>query len=329
MTRSELIQYMSMIVDMEKHCYIQKKVINKLLLIEDGLGRKNYFDKPREPIKQKIEIYFDLNFGEACMIALKAFVPVGFLILAILYYFIEDREWLNSITWKLFIYVGLFLFFACFIKMTIDDIAVDVRKNNDAKKMYAEALLQYNNCVENDNRRVEKELAQKPFLKREIQILTDKNNQSKQLLEELYSLNIRYSKYRNFVAASSILEYLESGRCDTLEGRDGAYNIFEEEIRLDRIILKLDDAINQLSRISNTQVLLYNEVSDSNRILDGLIDATNSMVNDISSLNANVSDMSYSIEQNTNNSAIAAYNTKRTADEIRYRNIKDNIYWGM
>ena len=328
MTKSELIQYMSMIVDMEKHIYIQDRLIDKLIVIKNELGYKKVFSEPTKPKNQKIYIfYFLIDFFHALILGVIACVSI-----AILAWLIGKIFSLNNDLWNFLgnvissngFLIFLILFF--YIREVIKYVS-EVKKENDSnKKDYDEKLLQYKNDVANENRRIEDELVKKHFLEIEIQVLIDKRNQSKQVLAELYDLNILYSKYRNFVATSSILEYLESGICDTLEGRDGAYKFFEEEIRLDRIILKLDDAINQLSRIANTQALLHNQVLYSNQRLEGLIDSTNSMANQISSLTENVSDISYSLEQNVSNSAIAAYNAERTAAEMRYRNIKDNIY---
>lgn len=81
-------------------------------------------------------------------------------------------------------------------------------------------------------------------------------------LDLLYSKDIIYSKYRNIIAIASIYEYLDSGRCEQLEGADGAYNIYEMEVRLDRIITKLDVVINNLEQIKNNQYYLYSAINE-------------------------------------------------------------------
>ena len=45
-------------------------------------------------------------------------------------------------------------------------------------------------------------------------------------LAELYDENIIFPKYRELVAVSAINEYLLSGRCETLEGENSAYNLY-------------------------------------------------------------------------------------------------------
>lgn len=59
---------------------------------------------------------------------------------------------------------------------------------------------------------------------------------TKQLLRKLYSADVVYPKYRNMVAMCTIYEYLASGRCETLDGAQGAYNLYEAEIRQNIVI---------------------------------------------------------------------------------------------
>lgn len=66
-----------------------------------------------------------------------------------------------------------------------------------------------------------------------------------------------YYKYDNPVALSKIAEYLESGRCDTLEGPHGAYNLYESEVRMNAIIEKLDDVAKNLEKVRQGQFALY------------------------------------------------------------------------
>ena len=56
--------------------------------------------------------------------------------------------------------------------------------------------------------------------------------QTKQLLEKLYAADVIFPKYRNMVAICTIYEYFVSGRCTTLVGADGAYNLYESELAL-------------------------------------------------------------------------------------------------
>ena len=89
-------------------------------------------------------------------------------------------------------------------------------------------------------------------------------------LTSLYAQNVIYPKYRNFVAIATIFEYVDSGRCHQLDGADGAYNIFEMETRLDKIITKIDVVISKLEQIIDNQYYLYSAVKGLNRRVDNV-----------------------------------------------------------
>ena len=93
-------------------------------------------------------------------------------------------------------------------------------------------------------------------------------------LEQLYSSDIIFSKYRNLVSVSQFYEYFMSGRCTTLEGHEGAYNLYENEARQDIIITKLDRVISLLEEIRDTQYQLLEAISESNALLRDIANNT-------------------------------------------------------
>ena len=153
-----------------------------------------------------------------------------------------------------------------------------IEKNSVLEKQYNAELLEYTKqFAEYENRKNqfiadEKNIAQKELakavetvaeierkinsfdtnkdmslIKQEIKIMIDEEvNKAESLLKQfldtrqkLYSCNIIFTKYQNIVALTSFYKYLDSGRCDKLEGSYGAYNLYEREIRDDLIITKL------------------------------------------------------------------------------------------
>lgn len=84
---------------------------------------------------------------------------------------------------------------------------------------------------------------------------------SKEALEKLYALNFIYPKYRTLPALTSICEYFISGRCTTLEGPNGAYNLYENELRMNTVISQLNAIIENLEAIKQNQYMLYQQVS--------------------------------------------------------------------
>lgn len=96
-------------------------------------------------------------------------------------------------------------------------------------------------------------------------------------LEQLYAENVVFPKYRNFVAITAINEYLMSGRCDKLEGPDGAYNLYEMELRQNIIISQLSSIIDNLEQIRSNQYSLYEELNKANYTVNEILTATRRM----------------------------------------------------
>ena len=90
-------------------------------------------------------------------------------------------------------------------------------------------------------------------------------------LTKLYSQNIIYAKYRNLVAIATIYEYFDSGRCTELEGPNGAYNMYEGELRSNIIICSLSQIISDLGQIKNGQYALYEQIHRSNENVTHLL----------------------------------------------------------
>ena len=130
-----------------------------------------------------------------------------------------------------------------------------------ARKAYEDGMREYNTLL--------------PVYESETQSqLTQLNNLLEKLTsarEELYSIDVVYSKYRDLIAISTIYEYFASGRCSELEGPDGAYNLYESELRANIIIGSLGQIISDLQQIKNSQFALYQEIKNSNRVIASLL----------------------------------------------------------
>ena len=146
-------------------------------------------------------------------------------------------------------------------------------------KEYDRELARYNNAVDDAKKLYEERYAV-------YSLNADKHNKKKLEMEEkhnnalasleyslakLYEENVVFPKYRNMVAITTINEYLESGRCYELEGPDGAYNLYEMELRQNIVIGQLSNIISNLEQIRNNQFSLYEELQKSNRKIDDII----------------------------------------------------------
>lgn len=88
-----------------------------------------------------------------------------------------------------------------------------------------------------------------------------------QTREQIYAQNVLFPKYRTFPCVSTMLEYLQASRVTALEGHDGAYNLYESEMRMNMVITQLDNITAQLDQIRQNQFYLYQAVSNVNKTL--------------------------------------------------------------
>ncbi|MEE1060933.1 MAG: hypothetical protein UH080_03790 [Ruminococcus sp.] len=165
--------------------------------------------------------------------------------------------------------------------------------------------------IQNNNNTFEKRFLLRENMQKEHSFIYGKISETTEVLQKLYSLDIIYPKYRNLCALSSFYEYFESGRCDTLVGHEGAYNIFENEVRLDRIVVQLDKVIEKLDQIKRNQFMLYEAISESQKISNDILNeikATNRELKNVQSQNENIID----------NSRVTAYNSKIIAQNSEF-----------
>lgn len=146
--------------------------------------------------------------------------------------------------------------------------------------IYKNELAKYNATIEqikaeNEEKQDQYRLALEDYQRRNSEyiqaredsyaLVTDSRRALEAALNSLYDMGIIYPKYRNLVAISAIYEYLSSGRCNRLDGPDGAYNLYEMELRQNIVIGQLSTIIANLNQIKNNQFTLYNELVSANQ----------------------------------------------------------------
>ena len=139
----------------------------------------------------------------------------------------------------------------------------------------------------------------KEFLTLQYNEILETMKKTEEVRKEYYKDSFIFPKYLNMLAINQILEYLQSGRCDSLTGPDGAYNLFENELRLNKIIGRIDIVIDQLEEIKNIQYMIYEELTKVNKNLNDIL-----------------GELDYNSKKLDNiavSSSIAAYNSQVTA----------------
>lgn len=130
---------------------------------------------------------------------------------------------------------------------------------------------------------------------------------------ELYSYNIIFDKYRNIVALSTFYEYFMAGRCETLEGVNGAYNIYENEVRLDTIVTKLEEISTKLDEIKENQYMIYNKLVSIESSLESLNSSLKQAISSLNSIKTNTTNMNKFLDNISKNTAVIAHNSAVSA----------------
>lgn len=184
-------------------------------------------------------------------------------------------------------------FFACCVSSGYKGVEYTIASEK-------ERIADYNKKISGANERYQKELKLYKKTKAKVeksyksQLAIAKNNynvaqnaieqmneplkKTKQALTQLYSADWIHPKYRNMVAMCTIYEYFDTGRCTTLTGPDGAYNLYEAELRQNLIINKLDSIISQLEAIKSNQYVLYCELVETNKMVKRIASGVDDIV---------------------------------------------------
>lgn len=281
--------YIKKVYELEASLYNQQAFVNLLRGKIDALERvpdKPLVQSPANSVVDSETVLGSLALGEF----------IGIIIGEILAFIFSDENqaWNKMIIglgWGAVIGLLISGLFLWFFTSSAQEADVRVWKQN-------EQIMSLNER----NKKIRERVIQQ--FEKEIKCLNRSYNETLNVLEQYYSLGIIYKKYQNFIAVSSFYEYLDSGRCMTLEGHEGAYNIFETELRQNVIIGKLDEVIRCLNRIAENQGMLYSAIQKSNHMLNG-------MSNELKRISSNLT----TIEES---SAVTAYNSRISAENTEF-----------
>ncbi len=315
MTAQETQKYLEACMECELSIYTLDNTINQLYRQYRTLGNKKTIYAPTQKKTDIAETFFSIapTAGVICAIiqAIAAFICeldgsfFGFL----------AAVWVAVV-------LAAFAFLGCGVIIgTIGTIIVVIRQKKHYKQEYEASLVKYDKNIKNDKARVALENHKKKALGAEIQSLQSYLNRSKKHLSKIYSYNIVAPDYRNIYAISSFYGYFANGRTKCLHfneatGDQGAYNIYENERRLDKIITNTEEIINRLDEVIHNQYYLANGLQKATQRINSLCGSVNSHMKKISNtLN--------SIERCQ---SIIAYNTEMTTRELEFNNWMNVLY---
>lgn len=167
--------------------------------------------------------------------------------------------------------------------------------------------IQYENAVATNKQQIDRNQKNLVTVNQDYTILQNRYRETCSTLSKYYNLNIVYPKYRNLPAIAMFVQYLDSGRCSQLQGHTGCYNLYEDELRHNIIIAKLDVIIARLDDISASQYEIGNAIRRSNQQIMRLS-------NQMDITNQHLAVQSYNTQQ-------SAWNTQILGEYIMFRDL--------
>lgn len=350
MQTAELKEYLGIVVDMEENIYLQQKLKSNIEKRIEQLKIPRIFQDPVAPEKptdhgcdKAAIIKTNFIFDVIGCIVLFFVSAIGVLLIGgaigfLFYGDFEGADKVQNLLAPLIVIIPIIWVIYC-----VSDTKALIKRNDARHSEYLREMevfqretQDYQATIEaNTLKRKQDEKTRQAkaiLLLREREEIEKTLEASKRHLQEAYEKNIIFPKYRNLVMVCSLYEYICAGRCDTLEGHEGAYNILETEIRLDRIIIQLDKVITQLEKIQQNQFILYSAIQKSNQRISQIIDSTSYMASRLDDfysnslqLNSQAAELTTRIAELQQNSALAAYHAERTQKELAYMSRMDYL----
>lgn len=276
----ELGKFISNVKDLEVVCYKQRCYISYLNNLINQLSHPNLIPAIKTQNKKKLgEIIADfiagclaygLLWGGSAIIGVLAGLVVG-VILAIIIEIISGVEVLGTKRLLVAPALGGIIGFVVRLIIDIKESIQDKRRNETAKIQNAANAKQNMETLDRCRK-------QKILVIKELDKAKSKLSEMQKVLGSYYSTNVIYQKYRGLIPITMFCEYFASGRCSTLTGHEGAYNIYENEVRLNMIITKLDDVLDRLDEIRGNQYMLAQSIQESNREISNLSASVNRQI---------------------------------------------------
>ena len=307
MTGENLLQYLAGTLSIELDLFVQKKAIEELTRHYNSLDARERIHVPQRGKPQISIINCMIVAGIVCGIVAGL---IGLI-----------HEWSHA--------DGFFYYIAAIIAALIYAtggllagavvfgsliwLILRIRENKILEQKLQSDIAKYDIAVKEQNARIKLENAKKDALAKEIASLRTCYTQSRNYLDKVYSCDVIDPEYRNIYAVSSFYGYLKKGRTHGLQfdqktGDQGAYNIYENERRLDLIITNTDEILRRLDQVIQNQHELAVGLENASRQVKSLCSNVTQQLNTISG----------SVEVIERCQSIIAYNSECNARNLAF-----------
>lgn len=314
METRKLKEYLWIVLDMEIALKVQESILQSLEMKANALGIAKNVEEPKKPERGVLA----LALVEMLLSLLWTWFFYEFY-----HYFWYEAGGSKFVTVTAAGFLGLLaLFGVVAIIISIGGGIIGTFGEVLEKKAYKEAVEDYEIAIEKEKQRILSENNQKSIYLYNIKKVRRQMKKSENHLREVYDRNVIFGKYRNLIAVSSFYEYICSERCDSLGGTNGAYNLYEEEIRMDRIISQLDQIT---CLIKDNQYILYEAITKSNEQSSKMVESVNNVVSEVQKMNAQNADVMDKLDKLNSNTEVTAYLLEQANREMKYMNRMDYL----
>ena len=245
-------------------------------------------EKPKlEDAKTESNMLVTTLFGGIIGLGAIGIIPLYIVVMALCWRYGPD-EWKRGFT-LFFIPIGIILGVAAVLAI-IMVILNTIIGNTFGRRKYKKYVKKYEKenaeIDKANNLQLEKYGKQKDIIVKRIDCIDNDLKDVEKTLNKYYDLDVIYQKYRNLVAITTFIEYLESGRCNSLYGYTGCYNVYEQEIRQNAIIGKLDQVLISLEQVKKVQFATYLAIQQSNALQSAMLNTCNEMLDETRRENA-------------------------------------------
>lgn len=299
METSKLLEYLSIIIDLEKSKYAQEQTIRRL---NDNISSyKKEYDT-------NIALNRNIEENAACTYNTHN-IKVNTSGKGLMYFMVYYIGCLGASLGVAAFHLTQKLPFALiigFIGAIIGGCIPVIVWKNILKKRKEQAIIQkQKGCQADIELKESRELRNKdlliviPKLDAENKAMTETYQFTCQTLQKCYDVGVIPMKYRSIVPVCMFYDYISNGRTYSITRNpvafdEGAINMYEEELFKKEITDKMNTMICNLEAIRHNQKIIYNAIQDGNRQTHKLLSDIN---NNITQTNKNLHTIQYQNEQ--------------------------------